>query len=179
MIMRGPYPIQSPSFVKPWATWISDGNLSERAKASASANPIIPAGSDCGGRRKPAILWTAPRPEQEGIHVRLCLMTVMALPWGTRRSAGCASTCVDLDDGMVRYLMAQQALPELTGKIESLTCPHCGDAHFDQGEIAFEPHGEHTCEQCGGAFRAPGRRRLSVATPCSQLWSACIAARRT
>ena len=70
-----------------------------------------------------------------------------------------------LDDGMVRYLMAQQALPELSGKIESLTCPHCGDAHFDQGEIAFEPHGEHTCEQCGGAFRASGRRRLSVSNP--------------
>ncbi|MBS0641762.1 MAG: hypothetical protein JSS43_18010 [Proteobacteria bacterium] len=112
----------------------------------------------------PAILWTAPRPEEEGIHVHL---------YGDRQGPPVIDETFDrvridgvpLDNGMVRYLMAQQALPELYGKIEGLTCPHCDDAHFDQGETAFEPHGEHTCEQCGGAFRAPGRRRLLVSNP--------------
>jgi len=112
----------------------------------------------------PAILWTAPRPEQEGIHVHL-FNDLHGAPVVDETFDQVRIDGVDLDDGMVRYLMAQRALPELSGKIESLTCPHCGDAHFDQGEIAFEPHGEHTCEQCGGAFRAPGRRRLSVSNP--------------
>ena len=112
----------------------------------------------------PAILWTAPRPEHEGIHVHL---------FGDRHSLPATDETFDqvriddvpLDNGMVRYLMAQQALPKLSGKIESLACPHCGDAHFDQGEMAFEPHGEHICEHCGGTFHPRGRRRLSVSNP--------------
>lgn len=112
----------------------------------------------------PAILWTAPRPEQEGIHVHL-FSGRHGLPVKDETFDGVRIDGVALDDGMVRYLMAQRALPELSGKIESLTCPHCGDAHFDHGEMAFEPHGEHICEHCGAAFHARGRRRLSISNP--------------
>jgi len=112
----------------------------------------------------PAILWTAPRSEQQGIHVHL-FKDCEGHPVVDETFGEVAIDGVTLDDGMVRYLMAQQSLPALYGKIESLDCLDCGGPHFDRGELAFEPHGEHICEHCGAGFRARGGLRLSVSNP--------------
>jgi Zn-finger nucleic acid-binding protein len=112
----------------------------------------------------PAVLWTAPRPEQEGIHVHLFSGSsgppVIDETFNQVRIDG-----ILLDDAMVHYLMAQQALPHVAGLLEVLCCPNCSGAHVDRDEHAFKPHGEHACEHCGAVFRAPGRRRLSVSNP--------------
>lgn len=112
----------------------------------------------------PAIIWTAPRSEQTGIHVHLfndpCGCPVIDETFNEVRIDG-----VGLDEAMVHHLMAQQAAPHLEGKIETLNCPTCGGSHFDRGELAFEPHPQHTCEHCGIDFRPPGRWRLSISNP--------------
>jgi Zn-finger nucleic acid-binding protein len=112
----------------------------------------------------PAIIWTAPKPEEEGIHVHL-FSDHFGRPLVDETFDRVRIDGIELDDAMVHCLMAQQALPYLTDRVENLTCPCCGGAHFDRGELAFGPHWEHTCEHCGAAFRARGPRRLSVGNP--------------
>ena len=112
----------------------------------------------------PAIVWTAERPEEEGIHVHLYKESG-AEPetddtFGQVRVDG-----VDLDEDLVKHLMAQQALVYLRTKIVSLRCPGCRGQHFDRGELAFRPHKNHVCEHCGTEFETPGTRRLVVSNP--------------
>lgn len=39
-------------------------------------------------------------------------------------------------------------------QVIELTCPNCGQAHFDCGEWAYTPHIEHVCGGCSASFRA-------------------------
>jgi transposase-like protein len=111
----------------------------------------------------PALLWTADRPEDEGLHVHgFCRPGAFAF------DETYSSVIIDkirIDEVQVQYLMAQMALPYLANKIVSLKCPSCSAEHFDQGELAFCPHSEHVCETCGKIFVTPGRRRLVVSNP--------------
>ncbi len=34
-----------------------------------------------------------------------------------------------------------------------LTCPSCGERHFDEGEFATKPHHTHACQGCGMVWR--------------------------
>jgi transposase-like protein len=112
----------------------------------------------------PAILWTADKPEEQGIHVHVydgdMAKPVVDDTFGVVRIDG-----QDLDRPMIAHLMAQQSLAYLDNKIASLTCPNCGAPHFDQGMTAFIPHKEHHCDACGHHFRSPGKRRLVVSNP--------------
>lgn len=111
-----------------------------------------------------AILWTAPRPEQEGIHVHL-FPSGKGPPDPDETFSEVRLNGLLLDESMVHHLMAQRALPEISRRVETLLCTSCHSPHFDRDERAFEPHGEHECEHCGAAFRPLGRRRLSVSNP--------------
>jgi transposase-like protein len=111
----------------------------------------------------PALLWTADRPEEEGIHVH-----AFSEPGKYAVDETFSSVVIDgvkLDEVQVQYLMAQQALPYISNKIVSLKCPKCDAAHFDQRDLAFFPHAQHTCESCDAEFSTPGRRRLVVSNP--------------
>jgi transposase-like protein len=112
----------------------------------------------------PAILWTANRAEEEGIHVHAFdgsgILPAIDDTFGSVRIDG-----VDLDPQMVRFYMAQCALPHLENRVKTIICPHCEATHFDTGELAFTPHIEHLCEQCGRRFVGQGRLRMVISNP--------------
>jgi hypothetical protein len=111
----------------------------------------------------PALVWTADRPEEEGLHVHAFDAQgryVIDDTFGEVRVNGEL-----LNEEHIAHFMAQSALGYLKGKVLALHCPNCGHAHFDQGEQAFFPHVWHQCEGCGAKFHSPGRRRLCVSNP--------------
>jgi hypothetical protein len=111
----------------------------------------------------PALIWSADRPEEEGLHVHAFSSSdecVIDDTFGNVRIDG-----VELDEEQVKYLMAQQALPHLANKIVGLQCPDCREPHFDQGDCAVFPHIDHDCANCGAFFSSPGQRRMVVSNP--------------
>nr|WP_137117911.1 hypothetical protein [Azospirillum argentinense] len=123
----------------------------------------------------PALLWTAERPEEKGIHVHLYHDTE-AKPSVDETFGSVRIDGIEIEDELVRYLMAQRSLPHLSGKITSLKCPKCGKPHFDRGLRAFKPHGEHECEHCGNDFPTSGKRKLVISNPLPQIFSDLLSA---
>jgi hypothetical protein len=66
---------------------------------------------------------------------------------------------------MVRVLMAQNVMPSLEGRVQSIDCPICCQPQFRVGEEAYTPMTTHACPECGHEFSAPGRLRKAVANP--------------
>ena len=100
----------------------------------------------------PALLWTAQKPEEEGIHAHL-----YGSQGDLREDDTFNAISIDgvaLDERMIKQLMAQQAVETAVDKVVSLRCPECQGSHFDAGLNAFTPHSAHTCEHCGKLFRA-------------------------
>jgi hypothetical protein len=111
-----------------------------------------------------ALLWTARRSEEDGIHVHALADDGIT----TATDDTFARVTVDgmeLDPAMVRTLMAQSALPHIAGRVVGIRCPRCGVAHFDCGENAYTPHDQHSCEKCGAEFRSTGRLRRTIGNP--------------
>ncbi|MEA3062555.1 MAG: hypothetical protein QOJ94_2336 [Sphingomonadales bacterium] len=111
----------------------------------------------------PALLWTAPKSEEEGIHVHVYSGE------GDERifDDTFAEVVIDrivLNDTHLRYYMAQQALRYLDGKVVALKCS-CGEIYFDEGVDAFRPHSTHRCKRCDTALKAPGRIKKVVSNP--------------
>jgi hypothetical protein len=112
----------------------------------------------------PALLWTSPRGEQEGIHVHGWLGKGVK----PRLDGTFDQVCIDgidLDENQLRVFMAQNALVYLRGKVVSIRCPTCGEMLFDQGDAAFRPKADHRCDRCNTTFSTPGRRRRVVSNP--------------
>lgn len=110
-----------------------------------------------------ALLWTSPEPEEEGIHVHLYDGDKNRIEDDT--FARVVIDGIELNEGQLRFFMAQRSLTYLAGKIASLICPSCGEPHCDVGEAAFMPHKEHHCDFCGARFDTPGRRKKIVSNP--------------
>lgn len=111
----------------------------------------------------PALIWTSPRREQEGIHVhgwhRPGVMPKLDGTFGRVRIDG-----IELNEEQLRVFMAQSSLTYLKGKVVSLACPSCGAAVFNCGDAAFRPRNEHRCDACDVTF-ATRRRRRVVSNP--------------
>lgn len=107
----------------------------------------------------PALIWTSPRREQEGIHVhgwhRPGVMPTLDGTFGRVRIDG-----IELDEEQLRVFMAQNALIYLKGKVVALECPSCNSGVFDRGEAAFQPRNEHRCGSCRTVFVTRHRRRV-------------------
>jgi len=112
----------------------------------------------------PALLWTARRSEEEGIHLHVIdndgHSTIVDETYSRVTIDGVA-----LDDAMIRILMAQSGLPHIGGRVVDLRCPKCLRPHFDKAENAFTPHEEHCCGGCGSFFRSSGRMRNTIGNP--------------
>ena len=66
---------------------------------------------------------------------------------------------------MVRLLMAQNTLPHLKGRVQSLRCDHCGEGVFSTGESGFTALWPHECVRCGHTVRSRGRFRKTIGNP--------------
>lgn len=109
----------------------------------------------------PAVLWTATRAEEEGIHVHLydgkTLVPTVDETYGTVTVEG-----MPIDAGLLRRLMAQRAMPHLSGRMSAIRCSACGANHEDEGVNAFREHRMHECVMCKAIFRTP---RAVVSNP--------------
>ena len=113
----------------------------------------------------PAIVWTSDKPEETGIHVHALIEEQQDPPQIDDTYAQVTIDGITLDPEQVRHYMAQSAMPHLEGRVISLACPSCGHDHFDKGELAFTPHIEHLCEQCGTVFQSPSQLKKTISNP--------------
>lgn len=111
----------------------------------------------------PALLWTAPRPEEEGIHFH---------GYASDKSTRLEDETFDevvldglkISETQLRYFMAQKALAHLRGRIVHMVCD-CGEAYFDEQMDAFIPHSHHQCNSCGAKLSSPTRMKKVVSNP--------------
>jgi hypothetical protein len=110
-----------------------------------------------------ALLWTANRNEESGIHLHAFDQD------GKIKIDDTFSTVtvdnITLDPKLVRLLMAQSGLPHIAGRVMSIHCEQCGKEHFDEGEYAFTPHDNHCCNSCGSKLRGKGKFRKTISNP--------------
>lgn len=109
----------------------------------------------------PAIIWTAKRAEEAGIHVHL-FKDKHSAPSIDDTYGYVEIDGVVLDPQMLRYYMVQKAFPYLVKYIDSLTCPSCQKEHFDVGDKALNPHKVHQCEHCNHKFEDKSRYKSGV-----------------
>lgn len=130
--------------------------------------PLTITHGDCPGGFQiwgthPAIIWTAPKPEESGIHVH-GFADGGAMPvdetYSTVEIEGHA-----LDPQQVRLLMAQLAIPSVARRLVSAECPRCGRAQFDEGIDGAIPRRERQCPSCRTSFVAAGRRKIVISNP--------------
>lgn len=100
----------------------------------------------------PAIIWTANREEEAGIHIH-----VFKDENGTEAFNDDTYGKVIIDDVIlngdeIRILMVQQSMSHLKGKVNSINCPKCNESHFDKLDHAVIPHEHHLCEFCSSEF---------------------------
>jgi len=105
-----------------------------------------------------AIVWTAEKPEEQGIHVH-CYARDHLIPSIDETFDSVVIDDRPIDGEQLRVLMAQRALPYLQGKVQALDCPKCGSPHFDTGKRAYEPHSLHDCLDCRVSYRVPATNR--------------------
>jgi hypothetical protein len=111
-----------------------------------------------------AIMWTASKSEESGIHVHAYGESgeppVIDDTYGSVSIDG-----TRLEPALIQILMAQSALPHIHGRVVDTSCPKCGKGHFDTATDSFTPHQVHNCGGCGTAFRSRGRLRNTIGNP--------------
>ncbi len=112
----------------------------------------------------PAIIWTATRPEEAGIHVHL-FKEKNGMPDSDDTYGEVIIDGITLDADLIRVYMVQRSFSFLERLIVSLTCPNCKKDHFDTGDLAFQPHKDHTCEHCNTSFKDNTRFKGVVSNP--------------
>lgn len=111
----------------------------------------------------PAIFWNSSEAEEEGIHLHAFDRMRNIVKDDTYSNVTIDG--VILSPLWIRTLMAQSALPHLSGRIVNLECAGCGEPHFDAGSGGFTPCTEHLCGRCGGSLVARGRLRKVIGNP--------------
>jgi transposase-like protein len=111
----------------------------------------------------PALLWTASKPEETGIHVHAFKKGGEPAKDGTYRRVTIDG--IRLDPEMVRYFMAQSAMPHIEPRVVPLKCPRCDRLHFDRGEHGYTPQENHKCEFCKAKFQSTTRLKLVIGNP--------------
>lgn len=109
----------------------------------------------------PAIIWTAKRPEQSGIHVHL-FKEKIGNPYSDDTYGYVEIDGISLDPQMLRYYMVQKAFPYLEKYIASINCPKCKREHFDKDDKGLNPHKIHECEHCHHVFEDTTKYKSGV-----------------
>jgi hypothetical protein len=114
----------------------------------------------------PAILWTSSKAELDGVHLHAYKNDDDLTPEIDETFASVTIDDVDLTPEAVRTLMAQSALPHLSGRVVTLRCPTCNLAAFDEGALAFAPEASRKCRNgCRTKVLSRGRFRKVVSNP--------------
>jgi len=112
----------------------------------------------------PAIIWSAQKNEEEGVHIHTFNEEGGPVVLDDTFSAVRIDD-VTLNPLMVRTLMAQNALPHIEHRVQSMKCMECGQPAFHTGEQAFTPATGRKCFKCGGTLRGSGRLRKTIGNP--------------
>lgn len=94
-----------------------------------------------------AIVWTAERFEEAGVHVHIHDRYGDHVVDETFDRVILHGT--ELDAGQVRLLMLQKSLDHLTGRIRALRCQHCAADLCSSNTAAVNPSCSHKCQKCG------------------------------
>jgi hypothetical protein len=100
----------------------------------------------------PAIIWTANRQEEAGIHVHVFKDKKGTEAFADETFGKVIIDEIELNGTEIRFLMVQQSLNFLNGKVKSIYCPECNNPHCDRGDLAIRPHEHHLCEFCSYEF---------------------------
>ena len=109
----------------------------------------------------PAILWTSPLEEKEGIHLHAYDADGNAVHDGTYASVELDG--VRLGAAEVRTYMAQLAMPHIADRVTAAECTACGSLQFDAGTYAYTPSA--SCHKCGGRRASRKRYKKVIANP--------------
>ena len=112
----------------------------------------------------PAMVWTSPLPESEGIHVHAYINSADP-PKIDETFSSVSIDGLELDPKMVRLLMAQESIPSLKGRATAIICPECNETLFEVDDLAFTPTLLHDCKRCGRQFASKGRLRKKIGNP--------------
>ena len=112
----------------------------------------------------PAIIWSAAKEEEAGIHVH-AFRNEGDRPEIDDTFSTVIIDGVTLDPAMVRTLMAQNGLPHIECRIFSMRCVDCDRPAFDEDEEAFTPETGRRCSHCGGSLNGSGRVRKAISNP--------------
>lgn len=110
-----------------------------------------PAGIEIWGSN-PAIIWTAQRSEEAGIHIHIHKKGQSGERITDETYGKVIIDGIELNHVQIRYLMVQNSLKFLKNKVKSIFCPQCDKSHFDNLDMATLPHKNHTCEFCNFKF---------------------------
>ena len=103
----------------------------------------------------PAIIWTAERDEESGIHVHAYKDVKENKPCIDETFGRVIIDSIELDGAQIRSLMVQQSLEHLEGRVKLIKCPECKEPHFDRQDNGVRPHMNHLCEFCDTEFSTP------------------------
>jgi transposase-like protein len=103
----------------------------------------------------PAIIWTAKREEEAGIHVHVFSDKEGKEAFEDETFGKVKIDGIELNGMEIRFLMVQQSLRYLQGKILAINCPKCESPHCDRGDNGVRPHEHHLCEFCSHEFTTP------------------------
>ena len=98
-----------------------------------------------------ALVWTAERPEESGVHVHVYNNNGDYVVDETFDRAIWRN--VELDADEVRFLMLQKSLSHLDDRLASIPCSSCGSPIFSQGIAAVNAGREHQCGSCGSVTK--------------------------
>lgn len=93
-----------------------------------------------------AIVWTAPRIEESGIHVHAYDANGNRVIDNTYSFVEVNGEIIQCE--MVQLLQVQLALPEIRQYLSCTTCTHCHQPHFHRGYHAAHPTQIHQCAYC-------------------------------
>lgn len=105
----------------------------------------------------PPILWTADRPQHDGLHVHAWDHDGHQLIDATYATVQLDGE--DIDAELARLAMVQRIL-FADDQLRALRCPACDSELVDHGEDALHLHNQRRCPACDTTSISPGRRNV-------------------
>lgn len=151
--------VQTSTFAKPY-------NVRRSRRRIDLKQMDYPGGIRIWGSNAP-IIWTSTKQSETGIHLH-AFSDMREDPVIDETYGEIVIDGVKLDIRQVRILMAQAALPHLTGRVHVMSCEKCGEDSFDDGANAYTPREERACGRCDRPVRTRGRMRKAISNPLIQ-----------